>query len=79
MKILEILSDPKKIDTLRIIEQPTSILSPLEISVETGLDIEEVENILKELENASLVRQKAGYYSITLAGMRKMKSIRKMR
>ncbi len=77
MEIKEILKDPKKIETLRVIEQPANISSPLEISVETGIEMEEVEEALRELENANFVRQEAGFYGITLEGMRTMKNIRK--
>ena len=79
MEIKEILNDTKKIEILRVIEQPANISSPLEISVETGLDIKETEEVLRELANASLVRQEEGYYGITLEGMRTMKNIRKNR
>jgi len=79
MEINELLEEAsrKKIKTLRVIEQPANISSPLEISVETGIKMEEVEVALKELENASFVTQEAGYYGITLEGMRTMKNLRK--
>jgi predicted transcriptional regulator len=50
----------------------------LEISIETELDIEDVKEILKKFESANLVRQKAGYYGITIKGIRTMRDIRKM-
>lgn len=77
MEIKEILNDKKKIATLHVIEQPANISSPFEISIETGVDIKETEEVLRELENASLVRQEAGFYGITLEGMRTMKSMKK--
>lgn len=77
MEIKEILNDKKKIATLHVIEQPANISSPFEISVETGFDINETEEVLRELENASLVRQEAGFYGITLEGMRTMKKMKK--
>lgn len=77
MEIKEIIEDPKKVETLRVIEKPANISSPLEISIETGLNIDDVKKTLKELENASLVRQKSGYYGITHRGMKKMRNMRK--
>lgn len=77
MEITDIINDPKKLKPLRAIEQPANISSSLEISIETGLGIQEVEEGLRELENASFVRQEAGMYGITLEGIRTMKELRK--
>lgn len=77
MEIKEIIEDPKKVETLRVIEKPANISSLLEISIETGLNIDDVKKALKELENARLVRQKSGYYGITFEGIRKMRNMRK--
>jgi predicted transcriptional regulator len=72
----EILKDPEKIKLLRVIEKPTNISSPLEIAVETGVAIDKVEETLRELEDAALVRQEKGLYGITLQGMDMMKKLK---
>ena len=77
MEINEILNDKRKIATLRVIEQPANVSSALEISIEAELPIDETEKVLRTLENANLVRQEAGYYGITLEGMRTMKNVKK--
>ena len=72
----EILKDPEKIKLLRAIEKPTNTSSPLEIAIETGVAMDKVEEALKELEDAALVRQEKGLYGITLEGMDTIKKFK---
>ena len=55
---------------LHAIEHPMNVSTPLEISIEAGIEQEETESILKDLKNSSLVREKLGLYGITIKGQR---------
>ena len=80
MEVGEILNNPKKdamIKVLRVIEEPQNISSPLEIYVESEIEMENVEKSLIDLEHMGLVRQEAGFYGITFEGIDVMKTLRK--
>jgi hypothetical protein len=80
MEIGEILNNPQKdtmIKVLRVIEEPQNISSPLEIHVESEIEMDNVEKSLIGLEHMGLVRQEAGFYGITFEGINVMKTLRK--
>ena len=80
MEIGEILKNPQKdamVKILRVIEQPQNISSPLEIHVESEIDMDSVDKSLIGLADMGLVRQEAGFYGITFEGISVMKTLRK--